>query len=74
MKKQDCIIYTYRYIWKNNDGKFCVKFISGTEDEHKSFIGKLTASEEVVTATRIYINEVNVNLIEQHEFIKREKK
>ena len=74
MKKQENIVYTYRYIWKNKAGKFCVKFICGAEEEHKVFMGKLQSSEEVVTATRIYVNEINVDMIEQHEFIKREVK
>lgn len=73
-KKENSIVYTYRYIWKNQDNKLCVKFVCGQEAEHKAFMGKLLQSDEVVTATRIYVNEINVNMIEQHEFIKKEKK
>lgn len=76
-KSNDMTIYTYRYIWKTNDSKkdmFNVKYITGAEVEHKAFMGKLQKDETVVSATRIYVNEINVSLTEQYEFIKKEKK
>lgn len=74
--KKDYVVYNYRYTWrtKDNEKEFYVKFFIGTEEEHKRFMGNLLKDENVVVATRIYINEVNVSLTEQHEFIKKEKK
>lgn len=74
--KKDCIVYNYRYTWrtKDNEKQFFVKFFVGTEDEHKAFMHGLLKDENVIVATRIYVNEVNVSLTEQHEFIKKEKK
>lgn len=77
MKKQENVVYTYRYIWREQnakDGVFNVKYITGTVGEHKRFMGSLETSEDIVTAARIYVGEVNVSLTEQHEIIKKEKK
>ena len=78
MKKgNETTVYLYRYIWKVKDAKdgiFNVKYISGTEEEQKKFMGVLQANENVVSASRIYVSEINVMLTEQHEIVKREKK
>ena len=75
-KKNEMTVYNYRYTWKvkDNEKQFFVKFFVGTEEEHKKFMSSLIQDENVIVATRIYINEVNVSLTEQHEFIKKEQK
>ena len=76
-KKQDYVVYTYRYIWKekeNKDGLFNVKYITGSTIEHKNFMSRLLENEQIVCASRIYVGEVNVSLTEQHEIVKKEQK
>lgn len=76
MKNQN-IVYTYRYIWRDVNApkdKFCVKYVTGAEIEHKNFMAKLLQEDSVVCASRIYVSEVNVSLTEQHEIIKKERK
>lgn len=73
MKNSKLVYVTaYRYIWKNIDGKFCVKIIVGTDEEHKNFMSKLNTSKEVVCASRLYLHEICLNYTEQHEIIKKE--
>ena len=78
MKKENQnVVYTYRYIWKVKDAKkdmFNVKYVTGLEEEQKRFMGMLQANENVVSASRIYVSEINVTLTEQHEIVKKEKK
>lgn len=76
MNKQNYIVFTYRYMWKTKDNKnvFNVKFVTGAVEEHKRFMGLLQKDENVISATRIYVNEINVSLTEQHEFVKKETK
>ena len=37
-------------------------------------MGMLQANENVVSASRIYVSEINVTLTEQHEIVEKEKK
>lgn len=72
MKKSEFLVYTYRYTWKNSEGKLCVKFIVGADIEHKKFMQKLIDAPEVVLASRIYVNTIDCSMLEQHEIIKKE--
>lgn len=76
-KNNQTVIYTYRYIWKVKETKkdfFNVKYITGTEDEQKRFMSALINDETVICASRIYVNEINISLTEQHEIVKKERK
>lgn len=75
--KNENTIYTYRYIWKTKDQKkdmFNVKYVTDVENVHKVFMKTLQDTENVVCASRIYVNEINVSLTEQHEIVKKEQK
>lgn len=70
-------VFTYRYIWKVKEAKkdmFNVKYITGVKQEHDKFMSMLRNDENVITASRIYVNEINVTLTEQHEIVKKEMK
>lgn len=75
-KKVATVIYTYRYMWKSKaaNGKYCIQIVSGVEQEHKEFMSKLNANDDVLCASRIYLHEINVLYTEQHEIIKKEEK
>lgn len=73
----DLIVYTYRYMWRMKDGekdKYNVKILSGLEKEHNAFMASLRENEDVKVATRVYVSEINVAYVDQHEIVKEEKK
>lgn len=72
--KQQQIIFVYRYIWTVKDNpNMCIKVISGLPDEHKAFEEALRKAPEVEKASRVYLHEYDVNLIELYEAVKEKE-
>lgn len=70
-KNQQQIIYVYRYIWTVKDNpNMCIKVISGLFEEHKAFEDALKKAPEVEKASRVYLHEYDVSLIELYETVK----
>lgn len=73
-EKQTIILYTYRYIWKDKDGKLCVKFLTEPQEGHAQFQQALLDDETVVSCIREYVNEINFEYLGFTEPVKEEKK
>lgn len=78
MENQKTIIYSYRYMWQTNKkgelNKTFVRVISGPTAEHDLFIENLKKNKFVVMASRLYMCEYQVNLLDIPETIKTVKK
>lgn len=68
------VVYTYRYIWKKQDGGLCVKFITGPQEEHALFQKNIVENEEIVSCLREYVNEINFAYLGFTEEVKVEDK
>lgn len=68
------VVLVYRYFWKNKEGGLFVKYVSETEEGHKTFIEKLRENEDVVSCYREYCHEIKYDLLGYTENIKIEKK
>lgn len=73
-QKQPIKVYTYRYMWKNKDNGLCVKFITGVVQEHNQFMDILMKDENIVSALREYVNEIDYSFIGWSQAIKEENK
>lgn len=68
------VIYVYRYMWlTKGDEKLKIRVIAGVQDEHEAFISALKAKDEVINLCRVYLHEIDVNLVEFYETLKGEK-
>lgn len=72
--EQVIILYTYRYIWKDNNGKLCVKYLTEPQEGHAKFQQSILDSPTIVSCVREYINEVNFRYLGFTEPVKEEKK
>ena len=72
--KNTVIVYNYRYMWKQKDGKLCVRYICDIPAVHEQFIKQLRENDNVVSSFREYVNEVNFEYIGFTEAVKEEKK
>lgn len=68
------IVYTYRYFWKNTDGKLCVKFLTETQEGHKAFQESILKDNSVISCFREYVSEVNFAYLGFTEEVKLQKK
>lgn len=53
------IVYTYRYIWKEQNNRLCVKFITGPQEEHALFQKSIIENDNIISCMREYVSEVN---------------
>lgn len=67
-------VYAYKYIWKTKDDKLCVKYVTDTQEGHAMFQKHLRDNEEVVSAMREYLYEINFAYLNFTEPVKEEKK
>lgn len=72
--EQVIILYTYRYIWKKNDGKLCVKYLTEPQEGHAKFQQSILDDEGIVSCVREYIHEVNFRYLGFTEPVKNENK
>lgn len=72
--KNTIIVYTYRYLWKNKEGKICVKFITDVQEAHAKFQEAVRKDDNIVSCMREYVNEVNFEYLGFSEAVKEEKK
>lgn len=68
------VVYTYRYIWKKQDGGLCVKFLTGPQEEHAFFQKNILEDENIVSCLREYVNEINFAYLGFTEEVKKENK
>lgn len=73
-KKDTVILYTYRYFWKQKDGKLCVKFITGPQEEHAQFQNRLRDNNNIESAMREYVSQVNLAYLGFTEEVKKQIK
>lgn len=67
-------IYTYRYFWKDNEGKLFVKFLTDSQENHKVFQDDILKNQNIVSCMREYVGEVDLSFIGFTEPVKEEKK
>lgn len=72
--EQVIILYTYRYIWKDKNGKLCVKYLTEPQEGHAKFQQSILDSANIVSCVREYINEINFRYLGFTEPVKEEKK
>lgn len=72
--KNTIIVYTYKYVWQEQDGKLCVKYITDTVEAHNQFMQTVKNESKVKAAYREYINEVNFAFLNFTENFKTEEK
>lgn len=73
-KKTNQKIYVYRYMWLfDGSENLNIKVLSGCLQEHEDFMKALKNDETVLKAVRVYLHEIDVNLIEFYDDIKKEK-
>lgn len=73
-KNETVVVYTFRYMWKDKENKLCVKFITDIEEAHIKFMEALKADENVVSALREYVSEVNFARLGFIDEVKKEEK
>lgn len=67
-------IYVFRYMWlTKGDEKLKIRIIAGVTDEHEAFISAMKAEENVENLCRVYLHEIDVNLVEFYETLKGEQ-
>lgn len=71
---QTVIVYTYRYFFKQKDGKLCVKFLTEPLAGHEKFMQTLKKDDNIVSAAREYVSEVNFAYLGYSDTFKSEKK
>lgn len=67
-------IYCYKYLWRNKENKICIKFVTDTQEGHALFQKHLRESEDIISAMREYVHEINFAYINFTEPVKEEKK
>lgn len=73
-QKQPIKVFTYRYMWKCKDDGLRVKFLTGIEQEHNQFMDILMKDDDIVSALREYVNEIDYSFIGWSQAIKEENK
>lgn len=68
------VVKTFRYFWQDNNKQLFVRYVTGSEEEHKAFIQTLNEREDITSVMREYQGEVNLALIGFTETIKKEEK
>ena len=69
------ILKSYRYMWLyEGNENLNIKVITGLDIEHDKFIEALKNDVNVTKACRVYLNEIDVSLIEFYDNIKEDKK
>lgn len=72
--EQVIILYTYRYIWKDKNGKLCVKYLTEPQEGHRTFQERIKQDSSIVSCVREYIHEVNFRYLGFTEPVKNEEK
>lgn len=72
-KKDNQKIVVYRYMWLfDGNDNLNIKVLSGVKQEHDMFIEHLKNDERVTKACRVYLHEIDINLIEFYDDLKKE--
>lgn len=67
-------IKSYRYMWLfEGNENLNIKVITGLDVEHDDFIKALQDDDRVVNACRVYLHEIDINLIEFYDSIKKKE-
>lgn len=66
-------VYCYKYIWKTKQNNLCVKYLTETQDGHAIFQKHLRENDEIVSAMREYVHEINFAYMNFTEPVKEEK-
>lgn len=64
------IVYTYKYVWQDKDGKLCVKYLTDVLEAHARFMTTIKNDSSIKAAYREYINEVNFEYLNFTETFK----
>lgn len=68
------MVYTYRYYWKTLKGKLCVKYVTGSLEEHVAFEKSIRENADIESAMREYVNQIDFAYLGFTEAIKEKKK
>lgn len=67
-------VFTYRYFWKDKEGKLYVKFLTESEKAHQQFMDSVKNDENIVSCMREYVGEIDYAYLGFTEPVKEEKK
>lgn len=68
-------IYAYRFLWREKENSsLCVKVVCGSMEEIQSFENAAISSENIVSASKEYLYEIDLEKMSNQEMIKKEEK
>lgn len=73
-QKSTIVLYAYRYIYKDKQGRINVKILTEPQEVHAKFQQSLLDNEDVVSCVREYMHEINFEYFGYTESVKEEKK
>lgn len=75
MENQNTVILReYKYLWKMKNGGLCVKYLTDTDGAHDDFMKALRENEEVESAVREYVSEINMAYFGYTQEVKKQEK
>lgn len=67
-------IFAYRFLWREEDNKsLCVKVVCGSMEEIEAFEKAVVSSAEIVSASKEYLYEIDLEKMSNQEMIKKEE-
>lgn len=68
-------IFAYRFLWREEENKsLAVKVICGSVEEIEAFEKAVVSSEKVVSASKEYLYEIDLEKMSNQKMIKKEEK
>lgn len=61
MDEKQTVLYTWRYVWKDGDGKVFMRHITDVLQGHETLCKKLLQDSAVVSCYREYLGEFDVS-------------
>lgn len=67
-------IFAYRFLWRENRiNTLCVKIVCGTIEEVETFEKAVISSDKVLSASKEYLYEIDIEKMGDQTMIKNEK-
>lgn len=66
-------IFAYRFLWREEKNKsLCVKVVCGSMEEIEAFEKAVVSSEKVISASKEYLYEIDLEKMSNQTMIKKE--
>lgn len=66
-------IFAYRFLWREEENKsLCVKVVCGSMEEIEAFEKAVVSSEKVISASKEYLYEIDLEKMSNQTMIKKE--